>query len=33
MVGRRLEAGSRLVLAIAINKRADQQIITVPGAT
>jgi hypothetical protein len=26
MVGRRLEAGSRLVLAIAINKRADQQI-------
>jgi hypothetical protein len=26
MMGHRLEAGSRLVLAIAINKRADQQI-------
>jgi hypothetical protein len=26
MVGRRLEAGSRLVLALGINKRADQQI-------
>jgi putative CocE/NonD family hydrolase len=26
MVGRRLEAGSRLALAIGINKRADQQI-------
>jgi putative CocE/NonD family hydrolase len=26
MVGRRLGAGSRLVLAVAINKRADQQI-------
>ena len=26
MVGHRLTAGSRLVLAIAINKRADQQI-------
>jgi hypothetical protein len=26
MLGRRLEAGSRLVLALGINKRADQQI-------
>ena len=26
MVGRRLQAGSRLVLALGINKRADQQI-------
>ena len=26
LVGRRLEAGSRLVLALGINKRADQQI-------
>ena len=26
MMGRRLEAGSRLVLTIAINKRADQQV-------
>jgi hypothetical protein len=26
MVGRRIEAGSRLVLALGINKRADQQI-------
>ncbi len=26
MIGRRLEAGSRLVLALGINKRADQQI-------
>ena len=27
MIGRRLEPGSRLALAIAINKRADQQVI------
>ena len=26
MVGRRLEAGSRLVMTLGINKRADQQI-------
>jgi hypothetical protein len=26
MVGRRLEAGSRLALALRINNRADQQI-------
>jgi hypothetical protein len=26
LVGRRLEVGSRLVLALGINKRADQQI-------
>jgi hypothetical protein len=26
MVGRRLEAGSRLALSLGINKRADQQI-------
>jgi hypothetical protein len=26
MVGRKLQAGSRLVLTLAVNKRADQQI-------
>jgi hypothetical protein len=26
MVGRKLQAGSRLVLALGVNKRADQQI-------
>jgi hypothetical protein len=26
MIGRRLEAGSRLVVMLGINKRADQQI-------